>query len=261
LSNESDHYGARVGTAGWSLPTAFHDLFPRDGSHLARYASVFSTVEINSSFYRAHLQSTYARWAASVPEDFRFSVKMPKTITHESRLVHIDALLESFLFQIAALGARLGCVLVQLPPSLDFRIDVADSFLATLRERYDGEVAVEPRHPTWFTPAGSSLLEHYRCARVAADPACVPSATDPGGWNGFEYWRLHGYPRIYASAYDDAYLDAMAGKLTGRSGVTAWCIFDNTMFGAALVNGIALQARLRDCGESAAVLVARPPYE
>jgi uncharacterized protein YecE (DUF72 family) len=237
-----------VGTAGWALPVAFRGHFPGDGSHLARYASVFAAAEINSSFYRAHLRSTYARWAASVPEHFRFSVKMPKMITHENRLIGIDAHLDAFLFQAAALGKRLGCILVQLPPSLDFGIATANPFFAALRERYDGEVAVEPRHPTWFGPASSLLLERYRCARVAADPACVPTAAEPGGWTGFEYWRLHGFPRVYASSYDDASLEAMVAKLTRpeRSAEPAWCIFDNTMLGSALINAIALQTRLCD---------------
>jgi uncharacterized protein YecE (DUF72 family) len=236
----------RVGTAGWALPVAFRDQFPADGSHLARYASVFGAVEINSSFYRAHLRSTYSRWAASVPEDFRFSVKMPKTITHENRLAGVDAQLDSFFLHISALGARLGCVLVQLPPSLDFSAATANSFFAALRERYDGDVAVEPRHPTWFTPAGSILLERYRCARVAADPACTPAAAEPGSWTGFEYWRLHGSPRMYASSYDDPFLDALAARLARpeRAATSAWCIFDNTMYAAALTNGISLQQRL-----------------
>jgi len=246
VSNEPDLHTVRVGTAGWALPVAFHGQFPGEGSHLTRYASAFAAVEINSSFYRAHLQSTYARWAASVPEHFRFSVKMPKTITHENRLVGVEAQLGSFFLEIAALGARLGCVLVQLPPSLDFSIATANSFFAALRERYDGDVAVEPRHHTWFGPEGSMLLERYRCARVAADPACTPAAAEPGGWTGFEYWRLHGSPRMYASSYDDAYLEAMAGKLTrpGCTAASAWCIFDNTMYAAALTNGIALQVHL-----------------
>lgn len=258
--NGSDPHRVCIGAAGWSLPTAFHDRFAKDGSHLARYASVFSAVEINSSFYHVHLPSTYARWAATVPEQFRFSVKMPKTITHENRLIGIEAQMDAFLLRIASLGTRLGCILVQLPPSLDFSMTTAESFLAVLRERYDGEVAIEPRHATWFTPAGSTLLERYRCARVAADPACVPSAAEPGGWSGFEYWRLHGSPRTYASAYDDAYLEAMADKLARaeHAAKPAWCIFDNTMFGAALVNGISLQTRLRCPAHDAKAWMGRP---
>jgi Protein of unknown function DUF72 len=99
--------------------------------------------------------------------------------------------------------------------TLDFGIAIANSFFAALRERYDGEVAVEPRHPTWFEPVSSLLLERYRCTRVAVDPACVPSAAEPGGWTGFEYWRLHGFPRVYASSYDDPYLEAMVARLRG----------------------------------------------
>jgi uncharacterized protein YecE (DUF72 family) len=238
----------RVGTAGWALPAAHADRFAGDGSHLARYARVFSGVEINSSFYRSHLRATYARWASVVPEDFRFSVKAPKAITHEHRLVGVDALLDTFVGEIASLGDKLGCVLVQLPPSLALDAEIAEAFLARLRDRYDGDVAVEPRHATWFTPPVLSLLERHRCTRVAADPACVPEAAAPGGWNAFAYWRLHGSPRMYASSYDDAYLDALAQRvaLVRRDGRSAWCIFDNTMYGAAVANGITLQASLTD---------------
>ncbi|HEY9423039.1 MAG TPA: DUF72 domain-containing protein, partial [Thermoanaerobaculia bacterium] len=75
-----------VGCAGWSLPRAEQAEFPETGSHLERYASRFGAVEINSSFHRPHRPATYARWSASVPASFRFSVKVPKTITHGLRL-------------------------------------------------------------------------------------------------------------------------------------------------------------------------------
>jgi uncharacterized protein YecE (DUF72 family) len=76
-----------VGTAGWSLDRRYAAHFPGAGSHLQRYSGSFNAAEINSSFHRPHRRSTYERWAASVPEDFRFSVKLPKTITHERRLI------------------------------------------------------------------------------------------------------------------------------------------------------------------------------
>ena len=76
----------RIGCAGWNLPKAHADAFPPEGSHLERYAGVFDSVEINSSFYRSHRAQTYARWAASVPPTFRFAVKLPCTITHAHRL-------------------------------------------------------------------------------------------------------------------------------------------------------------------------------
>src|SRR5687768_16375503 len=110
----------RIGCAGWSLPRDSWPQFPETGTHLQRYAQRLNAVEINSSFYRPHQPATYERWAASVPAGFRFSVKVPKTITHESRLRSCDALLASFLAQATGLGDKLGCLLVQLPPSLAF---------------------------------------------------------------------------------------------------------------------------------------------
>lgn len=118
-----------VGCAGWSLPREHWPAFSEEGSHLQRYASRFNAVEINSSFYRPHLPKTYERWAQSVPSAFRFSVKVPRRITHELRLRHCEAALDEFLAQCLHLGERLGCLLVQLPPSLNHEPDVAGAFL------------------------------------------------------------------------------------------------------------------------------------
>src|SRR5204862_163054 len=79
----------------------------------------------------------------------------------------------------AALGPKLGPLLVQLPPNLAFEPDVADAFLRLLRERHDGAVALEPRHPGWFGEEAGAVLQAWRVARVAADPARVPEAAEP----------------------------------------------------------------------------------
>jgi hypothetical protein len=94
----------RIGTAGWSIPTEHAAPFPALGSHLERYAAVFDAVEINSSFYRPHRPATYERWAASVPEGFRFAVKVPKAITHERRLKGVGDLLNASCPRWQALG-------------------------------------------------------------------------------------------------------------------------------------------------------------
>jgi uncharacterized protein YecE (DUF72 family) len=203
-------------------------------------------VEINSSFYRPHRPSTYAKWAASVPAGFRFAVKVPRAITHERRLADVDAALDAFLAEATALGAALGCLLVQLPPSLAFRAATVEAFLAALRARHDGAVALEPRHATWFDDAAERLLVAHRVARVAADPAVVPAAGAPGGWDGLVYRRLHGAPRIYYSDYDAAYLDALAEEVRGdlARADAAWCVFDNTALGHATANALALRHRL-----------------
>ncbi len=142
-----------------------------------------------------------------LPENFRISVKLPKLATHERRLVGVGDVLDSFLAEATQLGAKLGLLLVQLPPSFKFSAEIAERFFAALRGRFDGDVAVEPRHPTWFEPAAEQLVTKYRVARVAADPAVVPAAAEPGGWDGLVYYRLHGSPKVYYSAYPDEYLD------------------------------------------------------
>lgn len=235
-----------VGTAGWSLPRAEQAEFPGSGSHLERYASRFEAVEINSSFHRPHRPATYARWSASVPASFRFSVKVPKTITHGLRLQQAGELLEAFLAEVAGLGDKLGCLLVQLPPSLAFEPDVATSFFADLRSRTPATLACEPRHASWFEPSADDLLRHLEVARVAADPERVPGAMEPGGWRGMSYYRLHGSPRMYYSAYSEEYIDDFASQVRqdAVAGRDVWCIFDNTTLGAATRNALDLLSRL-----------------
>ena len=233
----------RIGTAAWSVPKEHAAPFPLTGSHLERYSAVLNAVEINSSFYRPHQTTTYERWASSVPESFRFAVKVPKAITHEFRLKDADDLLDRFLSEVSGLGPKLGPLLVQLPPSLRFEDGVADTFLSGLRDRVEGPLVCEPRHASWFTPDVEGLLDELRIARVAADPAPVSSAEEPGGWRGMSYYRLHGSPRIYYSAYSSAYLAAIADRLACEAAaeIETWCIFDNTAAFAA--TGDALTTR------------------
>jgi uncharacterized protein YecE (DUF72 family) len=237
---------ARVGIAGWALRREHQPMFDEGASHLARYATRFNAVEINSSFYRRHRAATYARWAASVPETFRFSVKVPKAITHAAKLTSPDAALDEFLGDVTALGATLGCLLVQLPPSLQLDPPVAEAFFVALRARVDGPVALEPRHTTWASEEAEALFARFRIARVAADPPRVPDGDSPGGWPGLVYYRMHGSPRTYYSTYDDEQLAVLADAIASyvRRDVPVWCIFDNTALGAATPNALELRRLL-----------------
>lgn len=213
--------------------------FPPPGSRLERYARVFSCVEINSTFYRSHRTLTYERWAASVPDGFRFSLKVPKEITHVRRLVDCETQLASFLEETAHLGRKRGVLLVQLPPKLAFDPDVAARFFQRFRSSYAGPLACEPRHPSWFAPEAEALLASLLIARVAADPAPVPEARAPGG-GALTYYRWHGSPRMYFSSYGPKTLSELAAQLARRYG-EVWCIFDNTTLGAATENAMTLR--------------------
>jgi uncharacterized protein YecE (DUF72 family) len=202
---------------------------------------VFAGVEINSSFYRPHRPATYRRWAEAVPAGFRFSVKMPRTVTHLRRLVDCGELVDDFLVESGALGEKRDVVLVQLPPSLGYDEAIAAAFFDDVRARYNGALVCEPRHASWFAAEPNAMLAAHRVARVAADPAVVPAAADPGGWPDLVYVRLHGSPHIYASSYDDGRLGGIAAMLRAARG-DAWCIFDNTRSGAATADALALLA-------------------
>ncbi len=236
----------RIGCASWALPPLHQHGFPSGDSHLARYAQVFDAVEINSSFYRPHRASTYERWAASVPPTFAFSVKLPKAITHERRLVDCEEQVQAFASEVEGLGERLRCVLVQLPPSFAFDEAVAAPFFDMLRRHLRVDVALEPRHATWFDPAVDAWLERRRIARVLADPVRHDAGRSPGGRADVLYLRLHGSPRMYYSAYSDEVLAALARRIAqvADEGRQVWCVFDNTAAQQAVGNALRLQQLL-----------------
>ncbi|MFY0731972.1 DUF72 domain-containing protein [Pseudomonas sp. NFX15] len=241
LGDLSSGQSIYIGCAGWSVAREHAAAFPGEGTHLQRYASRLNGVEINSSFYRPHRQQTYARWADSVPRGFRFCVKVPKQITHERRLAGCEQRLETFLAQCSGLGERLGCLLVQLPPSLAFDEAVTERFFTALREQYRGAVVLEPRHVTWAS--AEPVLIAYGIAQAAVDPSRIGTDTTPRGAPGMEYWRLHGSPHLYYSPYDSQYLASLAARLkTAAARSSVWCIFDNTASGAALSNALEIMA-------------------
>jgi uncharacterized protein YecE (DUF72 family) len=234
-----------IGTAGWSIPKQHATELPQAGTHLERYGQLFSCAEINSSFYRSHRPSTWEEWAASVPENFRFSVKAPKAITHESNLQCTPDRLSAFLAEARILSNKLGPILFQLPPKSAFNPIVAESFFNMLRDQFPGPTVLEPRHPTWFTAEADHLLQRFHIARAAADPARVPAAATAGGDNQLLYCRLHGSPHMYYSAYPEPYLRSLATAIAQHPAKKIWCIFDNTASGAALGNALTLQRLLR----------------
>lgn len=223
-----------IATAAWSIPQKVADRFAQEGSSLTRYASVFDGVEINSTFYRRHKASTYARWAGSVPDSFRFAVKIPKEITHTRAMKDIAEPFGAFLEDIRPLGAKRGPLLCQLPPSLAFDADALDSAFNTVRNADDGPIVIEVRHKSWASAEALDLLKSYAINRVLADPPPVWPMED------FDmppkYVRLHGKPKIYYSSYADEQIRPFSDVLAADS----WCVFDNTASGAAIDNALTL---------------------
>jgi uncharacterized protein YecE (DUF72 family) len=223
-----------IATAAWTIPKEMVGRFGTGGSVLGRYASVFDGVEVNSTFYRRHKKSTFARWAASVPERFRFAVKVPKEITHTRAMREIAEPFSNFLEDIAPLEEKRGPLLCQLPPSLAFDADALDSAFKTIRDRENGQIVIEARNQSWASDEAFQLLKDYAFDRVFADPSPVWQRED------FDappvYLRLHGKPRIYHSSYTDEEIRSFAHMSASDS----WCVFDNTASGAATKNALAM---------------------
>ncbi len=153
--------------------------------------------------------------------------------------------MHAFVDQVAALDDKLGCLLLQLPPSLALNMPEALSFFSMLRNLTSVRVVCEPRHVSWFTPAAADAMRDAGIACVHAHPSPTPGI-EPAGDPHTLYIRLHGAPHVYYSAYSDACIDAVAMQIAvaRRSGRQVWCIFDNTARGEAIPNALTLMERL-----------------
>jgi uncharacterized protein YecE (DUF72 family) len=237
----------RIGVAGWSIPRALRLSESARKSLLEQYCCLFNATEINSSFYRPHRFETYQRWGASVPDHFRFAVKVPKRFTHERRLiVDADEIL-AFMTCVRGLGDKFGALLVQLPPSGLLDEMAARVFFGALTRETLALIVCEARHPSWFTPDANQLLDELHVVRVTADPMPRGCEFSPSNNIRSTYLRLHGSPHIYYSPYAFTYLEQLS-SLLGRANPIdeTWCIFDNTAAGAAWSDAQTLQRLLHN---------------
>jgi len=237
----------RVGTAGWANPPGERARRPEVLSHLGHYATLFDFVEINSSFYRSHKRITYERWREHTPADFGFSVKLPRSVTHECALRHYRQELRQFVEEVEGLGQKLRVVLVQLPASLLFEAAVATRFFKSLTDLCSSRIACEPRHVSWFTERADDILRTRGVSRVATDPARALGGDSPGGSLRLAYYRLHGSPKIYYSTYSADFLAHLASQMRALTSRTKdiCCVFDNTARHESWLNAQQLCAVLR----------------
>jgi len=266
----------RIGTSGWRYPPWRGTFYPeglvqrRELEYLSR---AVSSIEINGSFYSLQRPDSFRSWFAETPDDFLFSVKGPRFVTHMKQLRDVETPVANFLASgVLALGAKLGPVLWQLPPRMRFAPARVASFLdllphttsaaASLAQRHDERLegrawtvtdadrplrhAIEPRHESFRDPAFAALLREHGVALVLSDSA--------GTWPVFDepttdlvYVRLHGQGELYVGGYTGAALDAWAEKIRGWSdeGRDVVAYFDNDVKVHAPNDAMALAARLR----------------
>ena len=231
----------RIGISGWTYAPwrgAFYPPGLKQKDELPFASRQVSSIEINGTFYRQQAPKSFANWAAEVPEDFVFSIKGPRFITHIRRLRDIEAPLANFMAcGLLNLGGKLGPILWQFPPNFPLDLDRFAHFLgclpkdtaaaAALAEQHDGWLreeaatgidenrplrhAIEIRHESYREPAFVELLRAHGVALVCADTVEWPRLMDVTA--DFLYLRLHGSEALYASGYDDAALDDWARRI------------------------------------------------
>jgi uncharacterized protein YecE (DUF72 family) len=267
---------ARVGMAGWVYPDWRGTFYPKGVTQKAEleYASTHVTsIELNGSFYALQKPASWRGWHDRTPESFVFSVKAPKFITHERKLVNVrEPIANFFASGLLALGPKLGCVLWQLPPSLGFDAALLEGFLAELphttteavavaggrsdwmhgREHLETDAerpvrhAVEARHHGFDSPEFIELLTRHRVAAVLGETAgkwpLIDAAT-----TDFRYARLHADEVLReGGVYDEAAIQEWAQRVEGwlAAGLDAYVYFDNDTKVRAPIDAMSLIARL-----------------
>ncbi|MDQ2838178.1 MAG: DUF72 domain-containing protein [Actinomycetota bacterium] len=266
---------AWVGISGWTYPPWRGDFYPAGLAHrkeLAYAASKLSSIEINGSFYALQLPTSFHRWAAETPDDFRFAVKGGRFITHLKRLREVDVPVANFLASgVLVLADKLGPLLWQLPPTLAFDADRIAEFVgrlphstgeaAYLARRHDDRVAgrawtgtltdrplrhaIEVRHTSFVNAQFLDLLRQNSIAMVVADTAGRwPQLFDVTA--DFVYVRLHGAGELYTSGYTAAELEVWADRVRGwtANGLDVYVYFDNDVKVRAPYDAMALRALL-----------------
>ena len=232
----------RIGISGWTYAPWRGTFYPKGVKHkdeLSYAAARLNSIEVNGTFYALQRPGSFARWFDQTPDDFVFAIKGGRFVTHVRRLTDVEEPLANFFAcGILRLNRKLGPILWQLPPTLQFDGEVLDRFLGQLphdtaaaaelgrnasrwmKARRYTEVdeprplrhALEVRHGSFQTPAFIALLGKHKVAAVVADTAGKwPAIEDVTA--DFMYVRLHGDEEIYVSGYTDAALDAWAVKI------------------------------------------------
>lgn len=226
----------RIGTSNIVLPGNKQSFPPefRDQPRLTYYATLFNTLEVNSSFYKVPMPKTFAKWAAEVPDHFRFTVKLWQGITHAKALNYQKEDIVAFLKAADETGTKKGCLLIQFPASINahYHSQVARLLqqLQDIDQNNSWKKVVEFRHPDWYTDATYALLDKLHCSVVLHDMKNAATVT-LNKHATTAYLRFHGTEPNYSGTYAPEYLQQVALQLSNwqKQGKDVYAYFNNTL--------------------------------
>ena len=231
-----------IGTSGWYYDHWEEVLYPPNlpkNKRFSIYSQIFNAVELNVTYYRMPSESMIKSWYTKAPENFIYTVKAYKEITHIRKLVNTDEILSRFLYAISPLQNKLGMILFQLPPSLKQDISLLHDFLELLPSKPHS--CFEFRHPSWENDTTFDLLARFGKSHVIVSKKNYPFAERHTG--NIAYYRLHGPEQICASPYSCEFLEMLADHITelSNNGIPSFSFFNNDIGGHAVRNAQSLQ--------------------
>ncbi|WP_281950479.1 DUF72 domain-containing protein [Nitrosophilus kaiyonis] len=226
-----------IGTSGFYYAHWKGVFYPQDlpkTKYFDYYVKNFDTVELNSTFYHLPKEKTVEHWNEKTPEDFIFSLKAYRGITHYKRLKDVKDDIYLYLHLLKPLKRKIGIILFQLPPSLKKDLDLLASFLHILPTGY--HYAVEFRNDSWYFEDTYELLRHYNVSFCIHDFERKKSPIVETSDN--IYIRFHGPSGRYTGSYSDKYLKEWALKIKDftKRNKKVFCYFNNDFEGYAVLN-------------------------
>lgn len=224
-----------LGTSGWSYSDWKGRFYPEGVSQkkwLPFYAQHFSTVEINMTFYRYPKVETLKGWLDKVPEDFKFTLKANRQITHYKKIKGVKSDVRYFYILADSLKEKLGCILFQLPPSLTIDLGLLEEFLSTLSQKYKN--VIEFRHESWYAQEVYELLRSYKVTFCIVSSKKVPNTIVETAETS--YFRFHGLTGGYRYNYSDEELKEWAEAIKKTKAKECYVYFNNDYHAYAVSN-------------------------
>ncbi len=231
-----------VGCSGWSYKHWKNIFYPEGLAQtkwLQFYSQTFDTVEINTTFYHFPKASTFEKWYKESPENFKFTLKGSRVVTHYKKLLSVEEPLKLFYQNAEILKDKIGAVLWQFPPALKMDVGRLEGFLKLLPKEYEN--TIEFRNKGWFVPEVYKILKKYNVALCAVSAPVVDFVVEKT--TNFAYFRLHGKNVWYDYNYSERELKKLVEDVK-QVGVKAYVYFDNDPHAYAINNAISVKNQL-----------------